>query len=125
MRYDRRVRVFVEVCGGPDDWHEAERRFEAQGWPVREYHSDGEGPLATALPRDPESRVYEFGARLFGAAKGCDRGAVDRVRKIMRKARTEAYVRRAESLDRDREMLANWRMTIGRSGSEGRDRTGR
>ncbi len=108
-RYDRRVRVFVEVCGGPDDWQEAEQRFDAHGWPVRGCYSDGEGPLASALRQGPGSRVYEVEVRLFGAAKRCDRGAADRLRKIMRRARIEAYVRRAEPLDRDREMFSNWR----------------
>ncbi|WP_086770756.1 hypothetical protein [Streptomyces bobili] len=109
-RYDQRVRAFVEVCGGPDEWQEAERRFDAHGWPVRGFHSEGEGPLAAALEQDPGARVYEVEVRLFGAAKGCDRGAADRLRKVMRAARVEAYVRRAEPLQRDREVLSNWRV---------------
>ncbi|MFH0175503.1 hypothetical protein [Streptomyces cacaoi] len=109
-RYDLRVRVFVEVCGGPDDWQEAEKRFDAHGWPVRGFHSDGDGPLAAALEQDPGTRLYEVEVRLFGAAKGCDRGAADRLRKVMRRARIEAYVRRAEPLNRDRHVLSNWRV---------------
>ncbi|MGW0575270.1 hypothetical protein ACWD25_04715 [Streptomyces sp. NPDC002920] len=110
MRYDQRVRVFVEVCGGPDDWQEAEKRFDAHGWPVRGFHPDGDGPLAAALEPDPGTRLYEVEVRLFGAAKGCDRGAADRLRKVMRRARIEAYVRRAEPLNRDRHVLSNWRV---------------
>lgn len=110
VRYDRRVRVLVEVRGGPADWQEAEQRFDAHGWPVRGFRSDGEGVLATVLERDPGARVYEVEVRLFGAARRCDRGAADRLRKVMRAARVEAYVRRAEPLDRDRDLLSNWRV---------------
>ncbi|MER6344029.1 hypothetical protein ACWC10_14220 [Streptomyces sp. NPDC001595] len=108
-RYDQRVRVFVEVRGGPHDWQEAEERFAAHGWPVRAHHPSGEGPLGAALEPDPGSRVYEIEVRLFGIAKGCDRGAADRVRKVARGARLEAYVRRADPLARDRQMYPHWR----------------
>lgn len=50
-------------------------RFDAHDWPVRGFHSDGEGPLAAALEQDPGARVYEVEVRLSGAAKWCDRGA--------------------------------------------------
>ncbi|MEU3658773.1 hypothetical protein AB0E77_03275 [Streptomyces sp. NPDC032940] len=109
-RYDQRVRVFVQVCGGEHDWREAEERFEAHGWPVRGAHPAGLGPLGTALEPDPESRVYEIEVRLFGAAKGSDRGAADRVRKVLRGAHLEGYVRRAEPLERDRELFPHWRV---------------
>ncbi|MFG3548445.1 hypothetical protein [Streptomyces sp. NPDC047725] len=109
-RYDQRVRVFVQVCGGEHDWREAEARFEAHGWPVRDAHPAGRGPLGAALEPDPGSRVYEIEVRLFGAAKGSDRGAADRVRKVLRGARLEGYVRRAEPLERDREMCPHWRI---------------
>lgn len=109
-RYDQRVRVFVEVRGGVHDWQEAEARFDRHGWPVRDAHPAGEGPLGAALERDPDSRVYEIEVRLFGTAKGSDRGAADRVRKMLRGARLEGYVRRAELLDRDRELFPHWRI---------------
>ncbi|MEH0443628.1 hypothetical protein QA811_08075 [Streptomyces sp. B21-102] len=66
--------------------------------------------MAAALDQDPGARVYEVEVRLFGAAKRCDRGAADRLRKVMRGARIEAYVRRAEPLNRDRHVLSNWRV---------------
>ncbi|WP_077796028.1 hypothetical protein [Streptomyces sp. JHA26] len=109
-RYDQRVRVFVQVRGGEHDWREAEARFEAHGWPVRDAHPAGQGPLGAALEPDPGSRVYEIEVRLFGAAKGSDRGAADRVRKVLRGARLEGYVRRAEPLERDRELFPHWRV---------------
>ncbi|WP_406174604.1 hypothetical protein [Streptomyces sp. NBC_00996] len=110
MRYDQRVLTLVEVRGGAHDWEEAERRFDAHGWPVRGHHPCGEGPLTGVLAPDPSSRVYEVEVRLFGAAKGCDRGAAHRVRKVMRAARLEAYVRRAEPMVRDREMFTHWKV---------------
>ncbi|MFF4349672.1 hypothetical protein [Streptomyces sp. NPDC001530] len=110
VRYDQRVLVLVEVRGGAHDWEEAERRFDAHGWPLRGHHPCGEGPLRGVLPPDPTSRVYEVEVRLFGAARGCDRGASHRVRKVMRAARLEAYVRRAEPLVRDREMFSHWKV---------------
>ncbi|MFD7130007.1 hypothetical protein [Streptomyces sp. NPDC059894] len=42
-RFDRRVRTLVEVRGGPDDWEEAEQRFQAHGWPVRGSSPAGRG----------------------------------------------------------------------------------
>lgn len=110
VRYDQRVRVFVEVCGGEHDWGEAERCFGRLGWPVRGEHPAGEGPLGAAVEADPDSRVYEIEVRLFGVAKECDRGAADRVRKALRGARLEGYVRRAEHLVRDRELYPYWRV---------------
>lgn len=104
-RYDQRVRALVEVCGGPDDWVEAQRCFEEHGWPVRGFSTGGEPPRGSALDPDPEARVYEIEVRLFGAAKACDRGAAHRVRKAMRGAPLEAYVRFAEPVRRDREMF--------------------
>lgn len=61
------------------------------------------------MESDPSSRVYEVEVRLFGSARGCDRGAAQRVRKAMRAARLEAYVRYAQPLVRDREMMTQWR----------------
>ncbi|WP_151483743.1 NnrS family protein [Streptomyces albicerus] len=109
-RYDQRVRALVEVHGGPDDWEEAQRCFDEHGWPVRGFSSGGEQPRGAALDSDPEARVYEIEVRLFGAAKACDRGAATRVRKAMRGARLEAYVRFAEPILRDREMFSQWRV---------------
>ncbi|GAA5701477.1 hypothetical protein AQJ43_00740 [Streptomyces avermitilis] len=111
-RYDQRVRALVEVRGGPDDWEEAQRCFEEHGWPVRGFSTEtgGEPPRGPALDPDPEARVYEIEVRLFGAAKACDRGAAHRVRKAMRGARLEAYVRFAEPVRRDREMFSHWRV---------------
>ncbi|MBL1084177.1 hypothetical protein JK359_19770 [Streptomyces actinomycinicus] len=109
-RYDQRVRALVEVRGGPDDWDEAQRRFEVHGWPVRGCSDAGERPRGSTLDPDPETRVYEIEVRLFGAAKACDRGAASRVRKAMRSARLEAYVRLAEPIHRDREMFSHWRI---------------
>lgn len=109
-RYDQRVRVFVEVRGGPDDWQEARDRFGQQGWPVRAEHPAGQGPLAAAVDPDPESRVFHLEVRLFGIARGSDRGAAERVRKVARAARLEAYVLRAEHLSRDREVRTWWRV---------------
>lgn len=43
-RYDQRVRALVEVRGGPDDWDEAQRRFDVHGWPVRGCSDAGERP---------------------------------------------------------------------------------
>lgn len=108
-RYDQRVLTLIEVRGGEADWAEIEARFEDHGWPVRGHHPAGEGPTAGVLERDPLSRVYEVEVRLFGAARDCDRGAVRRVAKLVRAARLEAYVRRAEPLARDREMFTDWR----------------
>ncbi|MET7294776.1 hypothetical protein ABZS79_22055 [Streptomyces griseoloalbus] len=109
-RYDQRVRVFVEILGGAHDWQEAETCFDRHGWPLRDAHPSGQGPLGPALEHDPDSRVYEIEVRLFGAARGCDRGAADRVRKVLRSARLEGYVRRAEPLARDRELFPHWRI---------------
>lgn len=109
-RYDQRVRVFVEVRGGQDDWQEAEDRFARHGWPVRAHHPAGQGPLGAAVAADPDSRVYEIEVRLFGIAEGCDRGAAERVRKVARAARLEAYVLRAEHMHRDRETRSRWRV---------------
>ncbi|MFF3940219.1 hypothetical protein [Streptomyces phaeofaciens] len=120
-RYDQRVRVFVEVRGGEHDWREAEQCFERLGWPVRDAHPSGQGPLGTALEPDPASRVYEIEVRLFGVARQCDRGAADRVRKALRGARLEGYVRRAERLARDRELYPHWRaVSMPRTPSDGR-----
>ncbi|MEV8548292.1 hypothetical protein AB0L04_00355 [Streptomyces glaucescens] len=113
-RYDQRVRVFVEVRGGPDDWQEAEDRFGRHGWPVRAHHPAGQGPLGDAVVPDPGTRVYEVEVRLFGIAKGCDQGAAERVRKAARAARLEAYVLRAEPLHRDRETRSRWRVVDAR-----------
>ncbi|MGW0185501.1 hypothetical protein ACWDV7_07100 [Streptomyces sp. NPDC003362] len=109
-RYDQRVRVFVEVRGGEDDWQEAEDRFARHDWPVRSHHPAGQGPLGNAVEPDPGSRVYQIEVRLFGIARGCDRGAAERVRKMARAARLEAYVLRAEHLHRDRETRSAWRV---------------
>ncbi|WP_413801408.1 hypothetical protein [Streptomyces iranensis] len=109
IAYDQRVSTLIEVRGGEREWAEAERCFEEHGWPVAGHHPRGEGPLRGVLDPDPASRVYEVEVRLFGAARGCDRGAAQRVRKAVRAARLEAYVLRAEPLVRDREMLPEWR----------------
>lgn len=107
--YDQRVLTLIEVRGGERDWAEAERCFEEHGWPVIGHHPSGEGLSRGVLERDPATRVYEVEVRLFGSPRGCDRGAVMRVRKAVRAARLEAYVLRAEPLVRDREMLTDWR----------------
>jgi hypothetical protein len=109
-RFDRRVRTLVEVRGGPDDWEEAEQRFQAHGWPVRGSCPAGQDPYGAALDPDPEARVYDVEVRLFGAAKNCERGAAARVRKALRSAGLEAYVRLAEPVRRDREMFTHWRI---------------
>ncbi|HZF88747.1 hypothetical protein [Streptomyces sp.] len=66
--------------------------------------------MADAVPPDPDARVYEIEVRLFGIAKGCDRGAAERVRKAARAARLEAYVLGAEQVHRDRETRSRWRV---------------
>ncbi|MEU2684915.1 hypothetical protein ABZ654_13760 [Streptomyces hygroscopicus] len=109
-RYDQRVRVFVEVRGGQDDWQEAEERFTQHGWFVRTHLPAGQGPLGAGVEPRPDSRVYEIEVRLFGIAKGCDLGASERVRKVARAARLEAYVLRAEHIHRDRETRSRWRV---------------
>ncbi|MFI6037079.1 hypothetical protein ACIBBD_23465 [Streptomyces sp. NPDC051315] len=109
-RFDRRVRTLVEVRGGPDDWEEAEQRFQAHGWPVRGFSPSGADPRGAGLEADPEARVYEVEVRLFGAAGNCERGAAARVRKVLRSAGLEAYVRLAEPVRRDREMFTQWRI---------------
>ncbi|AXI78463.1 hypothetical protein [Peterkaempfera bronchialis] len=109
-RYDQRVLVLVEVRGGPHDWEEAERRFDTHRWLIRSHHACGTGPTRGVLDPDPASRVYEVEVRLFGAARNCDRGASHRVHKAMRKARLEAYVRRADPILRDREFPTHWRV---------------
>ncbi|MFF9126039.1 hypothetical protein ACF09J_22485 [Streptomyces sp. NPDC014889] len=109
-RYDQRVRAFVEVRGGQQDWEEAKERFLQQGWPIRGEHPSGQGPLGNAVDPSPDSRVYEIEVRLFGIAKGCDRGAADRIRKVAQAAGLEAYVLRAERLHRDRETRSRWRI---------------
>jgi hypothetical protein len=109
-RYDQRVRVFVEVRGGQDDWQEAEDRFARHGWPVRAHHPAGQGPLGDAVDPDPDARVYEIEVHLFGIAHGCDKGAAARVRKMARAARLEAYVLRADPVHRDRETRSTWRV---------------
>ncbi|MEU4149288.1 hypothetical protein [Streptomyces sp. NPDC026659] len=109
-RYDQRVRVFVEVRGGQDDWQEAEERFARHGWPVRGHHPAGQGPLGDAVTAAANSRVYEIEVRLFGIARGCDQGAADRVRKVARAARLEMYVLHAGHVHRDRETRSRWRV---------------
>ncbi|MEU1177597.1 hypothetical protein ABZ464_08105 [Streptomyces sp. NPDC005820] len=110
-RFDRRVRTLVEVRGGPDDRAEAEQRFQAHGWPVRGSSPAGQDPYGTGLDPDPEARVYDVEVRLFGMARDCERGAAARVRKTLRGAGLEAYVRLAEPIRRDREMFTQWRIT--------------
>ncbi|MFD7500721.1 hypothetical protein [Streptomyces sp. NPDC059850] len=109
-RYDQRVRVFVEVRGGQDDWQEAEDRFTRHGWPVRTHRPAGQGPLGAGVEPGPDARVYEIEVRLFGVARGSDLGAAERVRKVARAARLEAYVLRAEHIHRDRETRSRWRV---------------
>ncbi|MGW2330341.1 hypothetical protein ACWC5C_31925 [Streptomyces sp. NPDC001700] len=109
-RCDQRVRVFVEVRGGQDDWQEAEDRFTRHGWPVRTHSPAGQGPLGAGVEPGPDARVYEIEVRLFGVARGSDLGAAERVRKVARAARLEAYVLRAEHLHRDRETRSRWRV---------------
>ncbi|MFJ4620453.1 hypothetical protein [Streptomyces sp. NPDC088812] len=109
-RFDRRVRTLVEVRGGPDDWEEAEQRFQAHGWPVRGSSPAGQEPYGAGLDPDPGARVFDVEVRLFGKAAGCERGAAARVRKALRGAGLEAYVRFAQLLRRDREMYTQWRI---------------
>ncbi|CAM5686285.1 hypothetical protein BOQ63_034540 [Streptomyces viridifaciens] len=106
--YDQRVLTLIEVRGGARDWAEAEQVFEGHGWPVIGHHVCGEGPLQGVLDPDPSSRVYEVEVRLPGALHNCERGASRRAQKALRRARLETYVRRAEPLVRDREMLTEW-----------------
>ncbi|WP_327679690.1 hypothetical protein [Kitasatospora sp. NBC_00458] len=106
--YDQRVLTLVEVRGGERDWAEAEQVFERHGWPVIGRHPCGEGPLEGVLEPDPASRVYEVEVRLPGSLHHCERGATRRAQRALRRARLEAYVRRAEPLVRDREMLTEW-----------------
>lgn len=108
--YDQRVAALVEVRGGSYDWEEAERRFEAHGWPVRASHPTGSGPTAGVLPPDPASRIYEVEVRLPGAARGSARGAAYRVAKMLRGACLEGYVRRTERIVRDRETVSQWQV---------------
>lgn len=109
-RYDRRVAALVEVRGGAHDWAEAERRFEAHGWPVRGHRPRGAGPTRGVLDDNPDSRVYDVEIRLPGAARGCERGAAYRLAKAMKAARIEAYVLRVEAIVRDREAGSRWQV---------------
>ncbi|MFI6850384.1 hypothetical protein OG535_30080 [Kitasatospora sp. NBC_00085] len=108
--YDQRVLALVEVRGGERDWAEAEQVFERHGWPVIGHHPCGDGPLQGVLEPDPASRVYEVEVRLPGSLHNCEWGATRRAQKALRRARLEAYVRRAEPLVRDREMLTEWQV---------------
>jgi len=116
--YDRRVAALVEVRGGVRDWEEAERRFEAHGWPVRGHHPRGVGPTRGVLDDDPGSRVYDVEVRLPGASRGCEAGAAYRLAKALKAARIEAYVLRVEAIVRDREVSSRWQVysTVHRSG---------
>ncbi|KUJ64490.1 hypothetical protein ACZ90_58080 [Streptomyces albus subsp. albus] len=109
-RYDQRVLALVEVRGGARDWAEAEEVFGAHGWPVIEHFPRGEGLTEGALAVDPAVRMYRVEVRLLGAVRRAETGAVWRLSQAAKGARLEMYVRRAERLDRDRELLPVWRV---------------
>ncbi|MET9482017.1 hypothetical protein [Streptomyces sp. NPDC006638] len=108
VRYDQRVLALIEVRGGSRDWTEAERVFEAHGWPVVGHEPRGQGESAGILTADPAARVYRVEIRLYGASRRAERGATWQVRNAARTAQLEMYVRRADRLDRDSEMLSEW-----------------
>ncbi|WP_446038312.1 hypothetical protein [Streptomyces sp. SID1121] len=108
VRYDQRVLALIEVRGGSRDWTEAERVFEAHGWPVVGHEPRGQGASAGILTADPAARVYRVEIRLYGASRRAERGATWQVRNAARTAQLEMYVRRADRLDRDSEMLSEW-----------------
>ncbi|QIQ02622.1 hypothetical protein [Streptomyces liangshanensis] len=108
VRYDQRVLALIEVRGGSRDWAEAESVFEAHGWPVVGHEPRGQGASAGILSADAAARVYRVEIRLYGAARRAERGATWQVRNAARAAQLEMYVRRADRLDRDSEMLTEW-----------------
>ena len=63
--------------------------------------------------------MYEIEVRLFGIARGSDLGAAERVRKVARAARLEAYVLLAEHIHRDRETRSQWRVIDAPAGADG------
>ncbi|MER8001583.1 NnrS multi-domain protein [Streptomyces sp. NPDC095613] len=108
-RYDQRVLALVEVRGGDRDWAEAEQVFEAHGWLVLDHSPPGgaSGPGAALRP-DPAARLYRIEVRLYGSARRAERGAAWHVRRAARAAQLEMYVRRADRLERDVDLLPEW-----------------
>ncbi|WP_139140866.1 NnrS multi-domain protein [Streptomyces oceani] len=100
--------ALLEVRGGEHDQTEAKAACEARGWPVVEDLPRGEGVSAGVLTPAAGSRLLWVEVRLFGAARRAERGAAWRVQRMARKSRLEVYVRRAEVLDHDRELLPEW-----------------
>ncbi|MCT2590875.1 NnrS multi-domain protein [Streptomyces sp. N2-109] len=107
-RFDRRVLALVEVRGGDREWAEAKAAFEARGWPVTEEFGRGEGASAGVLRPRPGCLLLRVEVRLFGAVHRAERGAAWRVQRLARRVGVEMYVRRAQLLHRDRELLPGW-----------------
>ncbi|MFB7438969.1 NnrS multi-domain protein [Streptomyces mirabilis] len=110
-RYDQRALAVVEVRGEERDWEQAEGEFQQRGWPVITSSARGEAMSAGVLRRDPASRLYCVEVRLFGAHnKRTEHAAAWRVQRLAHTSLLEMYVRRCDLIDRDRELLTEWRV---------------
>jgi hypothetical protein len=111
--YDQRVMALVEVRGGERDWQEAERLFEARGWPVVEHWSRDEAPIADDVPLGSDARLYKIEIRIFGSAWRAAIGAGWRVQVEARSACLDMQVHRADRIPitstPKQEWRANWK----------------
>ncbi|AXK32859.1 NnrS multi-domain protein [Streptomyces armeniacus] len=107
-RFDRLVLVLIEVRGGERDRETAKSACETRGWRVVDEYGRGEAASAGVLTAAPDARLLSVEVGLYGAARRAERGAAWRVRRLARAYSVEMYVRRAELLRRDRELLPDW-----------------
>lgn len=110
VHYDQRVLALVEVAGGDRDWREAERVFEAEGWPVIDHFPSGAGPTAGALDQDPSCRIYRIEVRIYGSTHRAATGAAWQVEKVARVARLAMQVRRSDLINQNPKEIFDWRV---------------
>ncbi|WP_367123768.1 NnrS multi-domain protein [Streptomyces phytohabitans] len=107
-RFDRRVLALVEVRGGERGRDDAKSACEARGWRVVDAYERGTGATAGVLTPEPGAWLLSVEIGLYGAVRRAERGAAWRVQRLARTASLEMYVRRAELLHADRELLPVW-----------------
>ncbi|MGW7354098.1 NnrS multi-domain protein [Streptomyces sp. NPDC054784] len=100
--------ALVEVRGGERGRDDAKSACEARGWRVVDAYERGTGATAGVLTPEPGAWLLSVEIGLYGAVRRAERGAAWRVQRLARTASLEMYVRRAELLHADRELLPVW-----------------
>ncbi|MFJ4342413.1 hypothetical protein [Streptomyces sp. NPDC088915] len=109
VRREQRVWTLVEVRGGPAGWAAAEEVWTRHSWNYRDEGTLGTG-LTSGLSADPTRKAFRVEVRTPGALSRAENEAEWLVMSLARTHAIEMYPRKQAALDRDREVLARWRV---------------